>query len=528
MLATRPELIGTSVSGVAGHGFYCCALGDEWIGASLNMIDTTAPTEWVEALGGSDVVGSAEDVAVQGDYAYVMSNNDGLFVVDVSSPATPVVMGNVDAPGGGWGIAVQGDHAYAAWNRGLRVIDITTPAAPAIVGSVENPHVVRNVAVQDGYAYLAAEEAGLLVVDIAIPDAPAIVGSVTGTRDFYDVVVQAGYAYLKDDFGYLSVVDISIPTFPQIVGQLAESSSYEGLAVQGDFVYLAGGPILRIVDVSDPEHPVSMGTTAESGQHIHDVVLDGEYAYVSRYGGCWVVDVTYPESPLLVGGVGLDTGPVYGVALAESGVCMANWTGGLLVIPRQCQGSVPVFLSGFDVQLEPGIATVRWGVTGGGVDDDFRLVGGHGASEWCVPYQEVSSGAFMAIDRFGNTYRDGLISYRLFLDLDGEQRQLLHEEEVELVEYLSTTRVLAPYPNPFNPRTTIAYEMPGPGYVRLQVFDVRGRVVRTLVDGPADPGRHETVWDGRDANGRELPSGSYLLRLVNGDAVAVERLMLMR
>jgi hypothetical protein len=83
-------------------------------------------------------------------------------------------------------------------------------------------------------------------------------------------------------------------------------------------------------------------------------------------------------------------------------------------------------------------------------------------------------------------------------------------------------------PNPFNPRTTIKYDLPESGPVRLSVFDVAGRLVRTLVDESMAQGSHEAVWDGRDSSGREVGSGSYLARLEFGGKVEVARMGLVR
>jgi hypothetical protein len=69
------------------------------------------------------------------------------------------------------------------------------------------------------------------------------------------------------------------------------------------------------------------------------------------------------------------------------------------------------------------------------------------------------------------------------------------------------------YPNPFNPSTTIAFELKAPGRVTLEVFDVGGRHVVTLVDEELVAGRHDVPWQGRDKNGRAVVSGVYLYRL---------------
>ncbi|MEZ4386999.1 MAG: FlgD immunoglobulin-like domain containing protein [Candidatus Krumholzibacteriia bacterium] len=72
---------------------------------------------------------------------------------------------------------------------------------------------------------------------------------------------------------------------------------------------------------------------------------------------------------------------------------------------------------------------------------------------------------------------------------------------------------LAAYPNPFNPQTTLAFEMAQTGHVDLAVFDVAGRRVATLLAETLTAGRHQTTWNGRDQAGRPVGAGVYLARL---------------
>jgi hypothetical protein len=84
-------------------------------------------------------------------------------------------------------------------------------------------------------------------------------------------------------------------------------------------------------------------------------------------------------------------------------------------------------------------------------------------------------------------------------------------------------------PNPFNPRTTIAYDLPRDAVVTLVVHDVNGRRVRTLRSGVMESaGRHEAVWNGRDDGGRPVGSGVYLVRLAGGGSTQVQRLALIK
>ena len=83
-------------------------------------------------------------------------------------------------------------------------------------------------------------------------------------------------------------------------------------------------------------------------------------------------------------------------------------------------------------------------------------------------------------------------------------------------------------PNPFNPRTTISWDLGRSGQTRLQVVDLRGRLVATLVDDVLPAGAHDVVWAGKNDQGVEMPSGVYLSRLETAGQVVHGRMMLVR
>lgn len=84
------------------------------------------------------------------------------------------------------------------------------------------------------------------------------------------------------------------------------------------------------------------------------------------------------------------------------------------------------------------------------------------------------------------------------------------------------------YPNPFNPRTTIAFSLDERSTVSLDIFDLAGRYVTTVAQGTLAAGRHEIPWHGVDADGRSVASGTYIYRLDTGDRRAIGRMMLVR
>ena len=90
------------------------------------------------------------------------------------------------------------------------------------------------------------------------------------------------------------------------------------------------------------------------------------------------------------------------------------------------------------------------------------------------------------------------------------------------------------YPNPFNPETIIPFAVAPPSGlvgrapVTLDIFNVLGQKMRTLVSGELRPGYHRVAWDGRDEGGSEVASGVYIYRLEVGEFQQSRRLLLVR
>jgi hypothetical protein len=84
------------------------------------------------------------------------------------------------------------------------------------------------------------------------------------------------------------------------------------------------------------------------------------------------------------------------------------------------------------------------------------------------------------------------------------------------------------FPNPFNPKTTIRFALAANEHVHLSVYDLGGRLVKTLVDEPMTADNHEVVWDGKDNGGARVASGVYFYKLVAGDFNATEKMVMLK
>jgi M6 family metalloprotease-like protein len=265
-----------------------------------------------------------------------------------------------------------------------------------------------------------------------------------------------------------------------------------GIGVDGDRI--RPGATLRFVRTGEPVIAPMSVYWRDSG------VLDGIYNVYSRKGGAWDVVVENPDG--------------------QTGVL----AGGLNIVQMVA------------AQLQ----AARIGVTGDGtIELVFELYGVEADESLVVSRADGASGPWERLqaeaERFGERgYRfvDAAVEpgriyfYRLEVwSSAGDTRELYRGE----VETPAAGFALEPcVPNPFNPSTAIRFVLPQRSNINLTVYDVTGRVVRTLAAETLPAGRHERVWDGRDNGGALAGSGVYICRLEAGSRRASVKVLLLK
>jgi hypothetical protein len=102
------------------------------------------------------------------------------------------------------------------------------------------------------------------------------------------------------------------------------------------------------------------------------------------------------------------------------------------------------------------------------------------------------------------------------------------EPEVQETNASSSFEMKQNSPNPFNPETAIKFNLPAASRVRLNVYNILGQVVRTLVDEELTAGAHSVIWDGKNGHGSDVASGVYFYRIKAGNFESTMRMTLLR
>ena len=84
------------------------------------------------------------------------------------------------------------------------------------------------------------------------------------------------------------------------------------------------------------------------------------------------------------------------------------------------------------------------------------------------------------------------------------------------------------YPNPFNPTTSIEFDLESYDHVKLIVYDINGRHIRTLADNYFSSGTHKFIWNSLDDYGSKVSSGVYIYRLITSDNISTKKMLLLK
>ena len=118
--------------------------------------------------------------------------------------------------------------------------------------------------------------------------------------------------------------------------------------------------------------------------------------------------------------------------------------------------------------------------------------------------------------------------------IPGERARVVAAEPLDAAKEIASTTApnlsgLNPNaPNPFNSRTVLSWFLDSPGQVGLEIYNILGQRVRTLVDEVQAPGRHRVSWDARDQGGAPVAAGVYLSRLQYAGGVQTQRLLYLK
>lgn len=312
-------------------------------------------------------------------------------------------------------------------------------------------------------------EIGVRIFDISDPDDPVDIGDfqAPGGRWASYLAAAGDLVYVSFSYTLFGVLDVSDPTAPVLVGEVAIDHPWR-IVLDGDIAYVMTDADPVIVAIGDPTAPTIIGTipTADDGE---DLRLVGNLGHVVTHSGLEIFDLTDPRDPVPLGSVSVP-GTGIGIAVAEGVTYVSTRDAGIQVIDVR-DPAAPVIHAVAEV---PGLS---WRM------DEYadRLMVNSTSVLYIAPAQ-----CPLGVTAVGS---------------------------VPLVVDFS----LDIYPNPFNPRTVIVFELPGPAAVTLTIHDLAGREVRTLLAGEVLPGGPvRRTWQGRDDAGRSVPSGVYLCRLRAG------------
>jgi hypothetical protein len=382
------------------------------------------------------------------------------------------------------------------------------------------------------YVYCCTTDSRLRIINIGSPTWPMEAGSYVLPRLVHitSLVIEGEYAYIATDDSTTSeivdglrVVNVGNPASVVEIGFFPTSDRISGLAKFGNYLYLANRfDGLRVLDVTNPAHPVEIGCYCPTRLPFYDVAIseNGNYAYVAAEDRMEIFDIsTNPSSPRIVG-----------TWLGNIGfvdACTVKLSGNYAFISS---GSYPKTIDISDptnpVEIYRYYSNVYvW---------DY-VIDGHYLFMACgdtFRIYDVSNPHYSTLTGYYHRYQGSTCG----IATDGNYVYVAEGTFFGVYDCSAATAVgqtpnFAPekftlnpaYPNPFNPTTTISFDLPQAEQMTLNIYNVAGQFVRQLVNERLTPGKHTVVFDGS-----RLPSGMYFYRLNASNFTATRKMLLVK
>lgn len=566
--ATQPDLVGTWVApgapgfaaaiAVSGEHAYV-ANGDRGLSV-LDISDATLPTD----VGANVQLARADGIALAGDLAYVACSG-GLGVVDISQFWSPVFLGTFGARSDAFSVELVGDHAFLTGRTSaleiLRVaqgdhdtarniagsVSVATTTAPifkARLATTQTSSVTWTLSADAGEHWTEITPGDWYSFEVPGPSLRWRSRHSWAAPGVNPAVHRLEIDWLREAAAIDAIVDVPRDQGGWVRAQLTRScrdfADEEALPVVSygiwrrvDDIELASAIESQASAMTVRREP---GPTPELAG-VPVVTVDGRRFTVADLGasatsfppGPWEWVATIPATqqdrylavvPTVADSTAADgRDAVYVVTthtVAPSVWYVSEPAGGHST--DNLPPAAPTGLSAAARYLPEGLA-LSWLRN---VENDLAHYSVHrGTTADFVPEAGNRIATPTAAAYFDGAWRpDGGYCYKISaIDVHANESPFASVDAYDVTGVnlpgveAARLHLFPVRPNPFNPRTTLRFDLPEPGFARLCVYDVAGHFVRTLVAGNLPAGSHEAAWDGRDAAGREVGSGSYLARL---------------
>jgi hypothetical protein len=254
----------------------------------------------------------------------LIGNGYTLQVLDISTPSSLSRIGEVTLRGNAADIAIAGNYAYVVTNSHLQIIDISDLSSPFRAVSVYfEMGILRSVVFSSGYVYVAASHyGGLYIFDVSNPNDPILrvwypghINHVAIWENYaiFDYQVQVLDTDSQEwvDTDQVQVIDVSTPSNPSSAGNLTAEVGYDvrGIDVSDDgYVYTCQysetdkSSKIAVIDVRTPTDHEEVGSYVASGRWFAGIKVSGDYAYIyEHWGSVITMDISIPSSPSFAG-----------------------------------------------------------------------------------------------------------------------------------------------------------------------------------------------------------------------------------
>jgi hypothetical protein len=400
-------------------------------------------------------------------------------VFDVSDDTNPQLLGESLPTDNSFYVTLENNHIFVLDEEGgLNILKATDSAKMKLISHLELPIGGVKLSIEDDLMLIACQPYGLKVVSVADIDNPVVVASI-------DTLVFTMSVQIKNKIGYvvgingLYVVDLSRQDKPSVIGSCDLDGWPSDIILNNNLAYVLG-PSIQVVDISVPTNPKVITTTPKP-LWAQSLIKSENILYASGRNSVYKFDISNPKMPVQIGQY--TSSDIYGVDVADNYLLLARLNSGVIIL-NISDFSNPYKVAEFETPV--------W------------------AFDVKVDKEYIYIADLASLIRFRYSYSVGFSE--------------------NTAQYItpSNFKLHQNYPNPFNSTTNIEFSLPGRSNVQINVFNILGQKVKTIINQEKSVGRYSIQWDGTNSYGSAVASGIYFYQIKTDDYSEARKMILLK
>ena len=506
---------------------------------------------------------SSQKCITYSDSCIILGTSYGVEIFNISNPEYPIKLSEVNTENAVYDIRFVDSTLYiAVVNEGIKSFNISNKSYPQELSSIKIPNHIYMFYADKDYLYIPNHYFGFRIIDFTNPKEPFEIINVNEVFNAQEVAIKNDIVYVASYYG-LHIINYEDEQNPIQIGYSPDTRG-RSIALKDTFVFIlnGGSSKLDIFSISNPKYPQKLKSQDIPGWYFGNIYIENDYAFVASNYGLQLIDISNPLNPIILDSY-KSKGWIEQVYADEQNIFTLDDVGYFTILNIENGDSLKemaqFFLNGirsFDLKdyyllvADHNRGLTIYSITNNEnivfvsslpylkkaikvkVHENYAYVVEEDLGLYSINISDINHPVVAGYFTKSQAKNVSILNDNILLSADG--LYFLENNYISFIDDRNSVKspidfcVNHNYPNPFNPSTTIELILYKNGTLKVEIYDLLGKLVKKIFDGEKESGRYFLNWDGKNEFGKTASTGTYFIKVQFNENEIIKKAQLIK